>query len=275
MKYVVSIGGDKKYFSFIDSLIYYYKSLEIDIDILLLTDNKKIIKKYKDIKEVIFFAPSEKIDIGIQGKLLRHYYPCTLQDQVIAVTDADQFILNIDKLTSHIDEMKNIITFGKNIFDNTELDGKTPMSPYITTPQLSRKLFNLDKNCTFEKFIDSLIKIEHFIDNKENIKNNFNDFSDESLFRLLKEINTVDFKNIDRFLDIDGDRRIDRSEIWNTKNPHIGSNFWKQFYLKTEQKKDILNKIYFDLCPPRPNRKILTHQILKTAIKSNLKQSSG
>jgi hypothetical protein len=269
MKFVVSIGGDKKYFSFINPLLYFYKNLDIDIEILLLSNHNKTIQKYKKIKEVKFYTPNEQIDIGIQGKLLRHYYPCTLDEQVIAVTDADQFILNPDKLNSHVDGMKNIIAFGKNIFDNTELDGKTPMSPYITTPQLSRRLFNIEKDYTFEKFIDSLLKIDLSIDNNENIKNNFANFSDESLFRLLKKINSVDFQNIDRYLDTDGDRRIDRSAIWNTKNPNIESTFWNQFYLKPKQKKDILNRIYFDLCPPRPNTKILTYQILKTAIKSN------
>lgn len=271
MKFIVSVDENNDFLSFINPLIKYYKDINFDLDILILSENKKLIKKFNKFENVYFFRPEESIDSGIQSKVLRHYYCCTLADETLVVTDADQFILNLSKLENSIKEMNNIVGFGKNIFDNTDLDGKTPMAPYITTPKLSRELLGINESTSFGNFLNILSQIDIEIDGKESINNKFENFSDESLFRLLKKINNVVFENVDIHLNLDGDRRIDRTEKWNIQNPNIGKYFWKRVYLNSKQKKDITNKIYFDLCPPRPNPRFITSSILKQAAKVNKK----
>lgn len=268
MKIVISLNDNKNFLPFLKLLNWYYTLLNFEIVLLLITNQEKIIKKYQSFTNLKIFNPIDKFDIGIQSKMLRHYYPVIHQnEEPLVITDADQFILNIDKLQSSIKTSKEIITFGKNFFDGTEEDGKTPMAPYITSPRLSKKLFKIDKDLTFEEFLFKISNINESIDGRESVLNNFNNFSDESLFRLLKKVNKVKFHNIDLYLDKDGDRRLDRDVFWNTKNPNIGKNFWKRFYLNKKQKRDLRNLIYFDVCPPRPPNKFLLKKILKTVLK--------
>lgn len=252
---------------FIKIIDWYYSSLKVEIIILLLTDDKNLIKIYKN-NNVIIFKPLKEYDTGIQSKMLRHYYPLSIgKEETFVVTDIDQFIINFKKLNINKFDGRKIIGFGKNFFDGTENDGKIPMAPYITTPNLSRNLFSFDKKLSFEEFMFKLSEIKNPIDGKENVLKDFEDFSDESLFRLLKINNKVEFQNIDLFLDRDGDRRIDRTVEWNIKNPNIGKFFWNRIYLTRKQKLDIRNMKYFDVCPPRPPNKIILKKILNVAIK--------
>tara|TARA_B100001939_G_C16898329_1_gene598687 strand:+ start:45 stop:866 length:822 start_codon:yes stop_codon:yes gene_type:complete len=267
MKFIVSINENKHFLPFIKIIDWYYSNLKIQIDILLITDNKKLIKKYKKNNNVIIFKPLKGYDSGIQSKMLRHYYPLLKEEETFVVTDIDQFIINLNKLDINKFNGKNITTFGKNLFDGTELDGKTPMAPYITTPNLTKNLFGVNKKLTFEEFMFKLTEINNPIDGKESVQNNFNEFSDESLFRLLKQNNNIEFHNIDKHFNVNGDRRIDRTVSWNIKNPNIGKYFWKRIYLTRKQKIDIRNMIYFDVCPPRPPNKLILKKILSIAIK--------
>lgn len=269
MHFVMSVNDNPDFLSFIKPVLNYYKAININLTILILSEDEKIRLKYND-KNVKFFSPVPKIDSGIQSKMLRHYYPCTLDSsEVFVVTDIDQFILSFKLITDNIKNLRNIVGFGKNIFNNTELDGKTPMAPYITNSGLSKQLFNINKNISFEKFLENLQNFEFQIDGRESVKNKFNDFSDESLFRLLKKLNNIEFKNIDLDKDCDGERSIDRTPFHNIKNPNIGRFFWNRIYLNKKHKQDILNNTYFDLLPPRPNRKYLVNKILNIALEAN------
>ena len=266
MKIIVSINENKHFLPFIKIIDWYYSSLGIQIDILLITDDKKLIKKYKK-NNVKIFKPLKGYDSGIQSKMLRHYYPLIQKEETFVVTDIDQFIINLNKLNINKFNGKNITTFGKNLFDGTEHDGKTPMAPYITTPSLTKNLFGVSRKLTFEEFMFKLTEINNPIDGFELVLNAFNKFSDESLFRLLKQNNHIEFHNIDKHFNVNGDRRIDRTVFYNIKNPNIGKFFWRRIYLTRQQKKDIRNMIYFDVCPPRPPNRLILKKILSTAIK--------
>lgn len=281
MNFVLSTNNNPTYVEFLKPICNYYKELGHNVYICYIGENF-----LSDINadHILQIKPILNYDVGIQAKLCRSYLITTLDDnKVYTLMDIDQILIDIKWLKNIIkthewkllNNKNDILAIGANGYLNTEHSGKWPIAFTSGTSSGFKKLFNLKDNCSFYEFIEKFSKIQNPIDGKENTKNKFNSFSDESLFRYCSIENNISIinENIPNFINLRSSRRIDRESVVmvRAKNKHYGLDFWNQSFLTENQKKMIMDGFFMDCCPSRPYSKYksLIDDIIKVSLKYN------
>lgn len=203
--------------------------------------------------DVRIYKPITGIPEANLSKILRYFCASEFGDDILTITDMDTIPLQSDylnKIYSEIEKDK-ILGVGLEVLINTIDKGKFPAHHTSGTGHMFKKMYN-PNSLNYLEFVNSLIGINVF-HNRENIKNNPSDFSDESLNRALIKLNNVPVKHIERKINIKTDW-LDRS-WWSMDNERLNSgkyieaNLLRPYKNYTNQLKpieDYLNKIIKD-----------------------------
>jgi len=187
-------------------------------------EDDTLIKDMRQYGEVHIFPIVPNIPTASQGKMTRLILASKFDDEICLIDDIDSVPLQKSYLTNIfttniMNKIKegNLVVFGANVYKNTSEDGKFPMG-YIT-----------GKSSTFKKLINSTSKtLEDLynlwsvnkIDNKESVLNTpIENFSDESLLRLLLKEIPIQLTHIDRTYEVKN-YWIDRS-WWNINSDRL------------------------------------------------------
>jgi len=286
MNFVLSCDDNEIYYPFLKKAVNLYKSLGHKVLVGYVSDDpkKEVYDLPADRLEVI--PKIEGYEIGIQAKLARGWVASQEDnEELYTLMDVDQFLVRFDWLQSAIEKAdSNAITFGANGFCQTPHHGKFMMSMFTATPEIYRQILNVDLSGTLKDVLDSFAGKRDTLNYvsypkgwmlQRDTKNNFSEFSDESLysFRIIEdemEVAAVDLPNFNQFKFA---HRLDRTEdiMVMYGNPHYGRGFWEQDKLTEEQRKMILDGFFIDCCPSRPytNHQSLIDDIVDTIMELN------
>ena len=159
------------------------------------------IKRCKQFCDKIYiFKTIKDIDIGIQAKCSRMYLASLFNNNICTVVDVDFYVLNKEWFLNKIKESINnnkMVSIGYNLYKNTPHYGKFPMAMTTAPGFIWKKIIN-DNKLEYDEWFENLSKLENPIDNKENPKNSFYRFSDESVLRyfLVRHIDQNFIKNV-------------------------------------------------------------------------------
>ena len=159
--------------------------------------------------DVRLYKPNPNIPEGNQAKVLRYICASEFKDEVCVITDMDTIPLQSEYLnfiTSNR-ELNKILCVGSEVYYGTPHSGKFPAHHITSEGKLFKKLFN-PNNLSYGDLITDLSNINNVYDNKESLLSN--NFSDESLIRVLFERNNVERQNHPRNINIK-EQWIDRS----------------------------------------------------------------
>jgi hypothetical protein len=135
--------------------------------------------------EVVIFNTIQNVPTGNQAKVSRMYLATQYPNEICMLNDVDMLILNSSFLIRSLVPIENdkIVAIGANAYFGTESEGKFPM--YYTTAM--GKTFQYIVNPLNLKYEDLLgtWKYVYQFDNKESLTNPPENFSDESLLRVL------------------------------------------------------------------------------------------
>lgn len=283
MNFVISSNDNPTYIGFLSVICDYYKKLGHQVHVAYLSKNE-----VPDINcdSILRIDPIDGYDSGIQAKLARTYLACNLKNEIYTLLDVDQIVINLNWLSNLVEKNKNkllseendLIAIGANGYLNTTESGKWPL--YFTSglPSGFRKLFDINRDHSFEDLLIKYSLVNDSIDGKEITKNKFESFSDESLFRYCAIKNKLKLihEDIPDFHEMRSKRRIDRVDwvMSMSGNPFYGLGFWNQKELDSNQKQMIMDGFFIDSFPARPyeNHKKLIDEILSTSIDFNLKK---
>lgn len=224
---ITAINNNKKYKSFFDTSVKMWNNYGFNVNIGCIGDENfleeiKKIKKEKELSTELYqFNPLKEIDTGIQAKVTRLYLASLVESFIIV--DIDMYLLNFNEFSKWFSYYNgnNLVTIGNDMYK----DDKFPMCYTIGNGSLLKKIIN-PNNLNYEQLLGSWKNINNKYDKKEKLGNNFNNFSDESLFRrLIKDSGYKNkFSRVNRiknnstkgkkFYDV-GIKRIDR--YWNWK----------------------------------------------------------
>lgn len=186
--------------------------------------NEEFIEKLKNNCDVfVKFDTIDGINSGVLSKINRMWLASQYDENICSVVDIDQYLLNIEWFKNKIKESRKnkFVAIGHNMYLNTPFEGKFAMSYTTAKSNIWKRIVNYN-NLSYNDWIKWNGNIKDPIDNKENIKNPFNRFSDESLLRYYIEKNP-DRKFIEDVLckedREDGklllcEKRVDRSKWW-------------------------------------------------------------
>lgn len=215
------------YYSFLPSSYQSWKKIFPNCTYVLgLITNKdeesNFVKRAKKFCDKIFiYKELEGVETGIQAKTTRMYLTTKFDEELCLITDIDFYLLNkewfLNKIKPAIEENK-FVTIGNNGYLNTSETGKWPMYYNISTSNNFKKLLNYQNLDNYKDWFNQYNNIKNPIDNKECVKNKFDNFSDESLIRYIiakhpdkKFINNVWIKqDLEGFYKLKSRRRVDR-----------------------------------------------------------------
>jgi len=214
---ISAVNDNNKYMSFITTVSQMWFNITGKKMVLgFITNRDKSDKKIIELREKVdlrIFKPINHIPSPNQAKVTRMYLATQIVGKSMLV-DLDMYVLN-DKVLEWCKSYKEkkITTIGSNAYYNSPSTGKFPMCYTIGDGYIFKSIVN-SNNYDYEKLLNSWCNIKTPIDYKEQISNNPNKFSDESLLRcLIKETNNE--KNIinifrEDFVGMTAMKRIDR-----------------------------------------------------------------
>jgi len=144
-----------------------------------------LVKQVRQYGDVILFKPVDDIPIANQGKVARHILSCEYENEICMIEDIDtipmqkEFVENLIKQK----EPNKLMVVGCEVYVNTPHEGKFPISNITAESYIFKQIVN-PKNLKYDQLITSWCDMRVF-DDKENIKNEASNFSDESLLRAL------------------------------------------------------------------------------------------
>lgn len=149
-------------------------------------ETSEFIKRCKNFCDKFYlFKTIKDINDGIQAKTTRMFLASLFDTNICTVVDIDFYILNKEWFLNNINECftdNKFISIGYNIYKNTPHYGKFPMAMTTGPGYIWKKIIN-NENLDYYQWIEYLTKLKNPIDNKENPKNTFYNFSDESVLR--------------------------------------------------------------------------------------------
>lgn len=185
---ITSFDDNPNYFSFVKSILQMWNNFGYNVEIGYISDNPdkdiiEYVQKYADLK---IFNTIDNIETGVQSKVTRLFLAS--EKEFFWIVDVDFFVLNInwweDKFKFHNGE--NIVASEK-YSDNSA--GKWPMWSNFGSGKTLKNIIN-PNNLSYYELLNSWKGIGSKYDKKEDVLNNFNNFSDESLLRrLVKDSN--------------------------------------------------------------------------------------
>jgi hypothetical protein len=270
VKIIASINDNNIYRGFLKPFLNYYDHLGVSVYVAYVGLNPP---EGMDQDRFLHIDPVPGYDLGIQAKLARSYYATRLDDnELLTFSDIDMFILDLqwyrNSIAKFVPYLKSglldLLVFGANGYKTfngyrPDVDGKWTI-PYMTaTPLGIRNALGIDFYDTFESFLRSYQLIRKPIDGKESTLNDFENFSDESLYRwaVMSTFSRVAHVDFPDFHFQRPGRRIDRIcdnfELYG--HDEFDSNFWEQNKCTQNQKQKMANGEFLDLWPQRPYEK--------------------
>lgn len=160
--------------------------------------------------DVQLYKPIDGLPQGNHAKVLRYICASQYENEVCCITDIDTIPLQNEYLTrqTNLREPNKLLCIGAEVYKNTPHYGKFPAHHMTAEGKLFKQLFN-PNNLNYEESLKSISDFKKY-DFKESIVNSRHGFSDESLIRVLIEINNVPVHHVSRNIDIYNDW-IDRS----------------------------------------------------------------
>jgi len=134
--------------------------------------------------KVVPFAPIEGISSGAQAKVTRMYLASQFEDDFTIIMDVDMFVVNESFFVEAFARcpQDKLGAIAGNVYFGGPDHGKFPMCYTHGMGRVFKKIIN-PKNLDYKDLLISWNK--NYIDGKENIFNQFSNFSDESLLRAL------------------------------------------------------------------------------------------
>ena len=173
-------------------------------------ENDELILEMKSYEiDVRLYKPISNIPEGNQAKLLRYICASEFENEVCVITDMDTIPLQTEYLnyiTSNR-QLNKILCVGSEVYNGTPHMGKFPAHHITSEGKLFKKLFN-PNNLSYGDLFIELSKINNVYDHKESLLSN--EFSDESLIRVLFDRSDVEKQNHPRNINIK-EQWIDRS----------------------------------------------------------------
>ena len=153
-----------------------------------LPEDHAFIKRIKEFcDEFHYFKTIPGVTEGCQAKTTRMYLASTYDKDVCTVVDIDLYLLKPDWLANHIIPAfteNKFVSIGYNAYLDTDATGKFPMY-YTTAPSnIWKRVINY-QNFSYNDWFNHISNLPNPVDNKENPRNIFDKFSDESLLRYL------------------------------------------------------------------------------------------
>lgn len=234
-KIITSTNESNTYIQFWPTVAELWKNYGYEPILAFITNrnkNDELVKNLEKFGKVELFKPINKINSGNQAKITRLYLS-TIQNCICTIVDIDAYLLNINEFNKWIKnyESDKLLAIGGNAYLKSPEEGKFPMM-YTTAHSEIFKKINPNNNSYNDLLNSWNLKL---IDNKENIFNEHNQFSDESLLRALIIKHKIKINNINRddFVGMKATKRLDRAN-WKIDSDKLKSNF------------------YIDCCPDRP-----------------------
>lgn len=187
-----------------------------------------------DWSHIHYFKPVAGVPIPNQAKLARYYVASNLPDSsVILTNDVDLLPINADFLLRMLTSprMGTLTTFGGEVYTGKE-QGKFMAGYLMAEGGVWRRLFGVNKDCTWNEFVLSFAGLKKF-DTKEDVMNAVHHehpdtFSDESLLRYLVWLTqtAVDYRKAAHY----PERMLDRAN-WTFSPVLLNSGFYVDCHL--------------------------------------------
>lgn len=206
-------------------------------------DDELIMEMQKQGIDVFIYKKIPNVIEQNISKILRYICASQFEEEVCLTVDIDTIPLQseyINKITNHRQKNK-LLAVGKEVFNNTEHEGKFPAHHMCAEGKIFKKLYN-SNNLDLYGIVQELSGLKIFDDKEDISKPNF---SDESLNRALIHKNQIDVQHIKREIDIHSDW-IDRS-WWNldesklNRGEYIESNLLRPYSKYEKQLSPIEN----------------------------------
>jgi len=267
MNIIASFNDNVTYRGFVEPFCDFYEKLGVNVYLAYVGNN---VPKNLNCTDLLHLKPVDGIDEGIQAKLARTFYAAGFPpDTILTFSDIDMFILNlkwyensVKKFIDYLlDGAVDLIGFGANgykLFEGyrPDIDSKWTIPYTTTTSRGIQKIFNTAIFETFDNFVTKFTLIENPIDGKESTSNNFNNFSDESLYRYMcmKNFARIAHVDIPDFHFQRAGARIDRvvENFDLFKHENFTKDFWEQTQLTAKQEEEVNNGKFLDMWPKRP-----------------------
>lgn len=251
---ITTFNDNPTYLSFVRSIVQMWNNFGYDIKIGYITDNPNndiltFVKKYADVDVI---PRDSEIDSGVQSKVTRMIMASN--EDFFWIVDVDFYILNIkwweDKFKLYTGN--NIVS--AETYSDNHSKGKWPMWSNLGSGSVLRSIIN-PNNLSYNSLLDFWKSIDNKYDNKENIKNEFSKFSDESLLRrLVTDSNhSIERYNRNTFA-VSGNRqdyykniirRIDRTWNWQVDDELLYSGHYLDCFPKRPlTDDDVIRKIF-------------------------------
>ena len=190
---IASTNDNPTYYTFLPTVYKMWKKYIPDCVFVLgfvgtKEENDPFVQKLKNFcDEFYYYKTLEGVQEGCHAKTIRMYMATLFGENICTLIDIDLYLLNLKWLLDKIEPAftdNKFVSIGYNIYDNTNDEGKFPMCYSTASGNVWKKLININ-NLSYEDWFKYISNISDNIDNKENITNPFNNFSDESLLRYL------------------------------------------------------------------------------------------
>ena len=229
--------------------------------------NPDLLELLESFGEVYVFPRDKSVPSANQAKICRHILACLFEKEISMIEDIDTIPMQrnfIERISSEYEEGK-VLFVGKEVYNNTQDEGKIPISNMMGRGRDLSLIFDpigaISKSLEMNIFNDDIFEVWNqwknlrFFDHKESIVNNpdpsgIGGFSDESMIRALIEKTSThnSIKKIDRGIDVK-ENWIDRSwweiDQEKMKNEHyVLCNFLRPFKSNYNICKPVVDYIY-------------------------------
>ena len=221
------------------------KLFNCEISLAFITDRKEndnLVNYFRTFGDVVLYPLIDNIPSGNQAKVSRMFLSSVCENETCCINDVDILPLQSEFILNNIKDISDdkMIQVGANAYFNTKDHGKCPMIYTVAKSSVFRECINPLK-LSYEDLLKSWMGIKKF-DSMESIENSPENFSDESLLRVLinRWVNKKNVCHIHRnFKNHKAIERIDRID-WKINRNKLMSGWYIDAHLPRP-----LSKKYF------------------------------
>ena len=258
---ITAFNDNPTYYSFVESALQMWHNFGYEIKAAYISDSHKdeVIRATEKYGEIIKFNSINDVDSGVQSKISRMILAS--DENFFWIVDVDFYILNLQWWE---DRFKKYT--GENILAETPYNEKDPTSKWAMwsntgSGKVLKDIIN-PQNLSYYELIESWKGIGQIYDEKEDVLNPFDKFSDESLMRRLvfssgsgnrmlyiprKRPNFLNYHINSAIYYQDIFRRVDRTWNWGiNREKLLSGNYLDCFPKRPLDKKDPVIKTIFE-----------------------------
>ena len=252
--FITSVNNNNIYSSFIELVsIDYMQNFNSKLHIAFIDYTEDEVEQYKDICIPHMFNTLDNVDSGVQAKATRMWLASEIEGNNMIV-DIDMFILDkqfvIDEV-SKIPEDK-VFAWAWNAYSEETTNTKWLMPFSTANNNVWKSIVNPD-DLGYVDLFKSWSNIRYY-DDKEDVTNQFLNFSDESLLRGLvfktKSNDTISYVTRDDYVNFSAQKRMDRAR-WYIDHDKLHANYyidcWSKRPLNVNEMKPVLNYLNIEV----------------------------